>query len=62
VSGAGSVFGVAKVTEDIRSGAVSVPHGFSEPCVSDLISNEEGLDPLTGMTLQSGVPVVVRKS
>jgi anaerobic selenocysteine-containing dehydrogenase len=62
VSGAGSVFGVAKVTDDIRSGAVSVPHGFSEPCVSDLISNEEGLDPLTGMTLQSGVPVVVRKS
>ena len=61
MSGAGSIVGVAKVTDDIRSGAVSVPHGFSDPCVSDLISNE-GLDPLTGMTLQSGVPVVVRRS
>jgi hypothetical protein len=56
----GSVALTAKVTDDIRRGAVSIPHGFADPNVSALTTSVSGTDPLTGMVLQSGVPVTVR--
>jgi anaerobic selenocysteine-containing dehydrogenase len=49
----------ARVTDDIRRGAVSIPHGFPVPNVSALTTSVSATDPLTGMVLQSGVPVTV---
>jgi anaerobic selenocysteine-containing dehydrogenase len=59
-SGAGSLRGIARVTPDIRRGSVSVPHGYRNPNVGRLISNDDHIDPLTGMVLQSSLPVEVR--
>jgi len=56
-SPAGSVVGVARIAEGIRAGSVSVPHGFDAPYVGELVSDTERVDPLTGMVLQSGLPV-----
>jgi anaerobic selenocysteine-containing dehydrogenase len=55
----GEVTGTARLDVDIRRGAVSVPHGFGNPNVNYLTSAREGVDPLTGMVLQSGVPLTV---
>jgi hypothetical protein len=41
---------------------VSVPHGFREPTVGHLIASDLDIDPLTGTTLQSSVPVTVQPS
>jgi anaerobic selenocysteine-containing dehydrogenase len=46
---------------DIRRGAVSVPHGYSGANVGALTSGRAGVDPLTGMVLQSGVAVRMRR-
>jgi anaerobic selenocysteine-containing dehydrogenase len=54
----GSVRGTVRIGTDIRRGAVSVPHGFGEPNVSRLTSTTD-VDPLTGMVLQSGIPVTI---
>jgi anaerobic selenocysteine-containing dehydrogenase len=56
----GSLVGVAEVTDAIRPGAVSVPHGFEEPNVGRLTSAAADVDPLTGMVLQSGLAVELR--
>jgi anaerobic selenocysteine-containing dehydrogenase len=53
----GSVEGVVRVTDEVRPGAVSVPHGFGAPNVSHLTSAHDDIDPHTGMVLQSGVAV-----
>ena len=53
----GSVVGIAEITEAIRPGAVSVPHGFEEPNVGRLTSASTDVDLLSGMVLLSGVPV-----
>jgi anaerobic selenocysteine-containing dehydrogenase len=61
-SDTGELVCVASIDDGIARGAVSVPHGFDgsdKPNVSELISNTTNLDPLTGMVLQSGVPVSV---
>jgi anaerobic selenocysteine-containing dehydrogenase len=58
-SPAGSLTGTARVDPDIRRGAVSIPHGFLVPNVSRLTTGATGTDPLTGMVLQSGVPVTL---
>jgi anaerobic selenocysteine-containing dehydrogenase len=55
----GSLTGTARVDPDIRRGAVSIPHGFDAPNVSLLTTSRSGTDPLTGMVLQSGVPVTL---
>lgn len=55
----GAVSGRACVTDDIRRGALSVPHGFGDPNACALTSDTRDVDPLTGMALQSGVPVEV---
>ncbi|MBI3184395.1 MAG: molybdopterin-dependent oxidoreductase [Myxococcales bacterium] len=53
----GSLLGVALVDEDIRRGAVSIPHGHAGTNVQQLTSPREGIDPLTGMVLHVGVPL-----
>jgi anaerobic selenocysteine-containing dehydrogenase len=55
-SAVGSVTGRACVTEDILAGAVSIPHGWAEPCVNVLISDTD-VDLLSGMPRQGGTPV-----
>jgi anaerobic selenocysteine-containing dehydrogenase len=55
----GSLRATARLDENIRPGAISVPHGFGEPNVGRLTSPVEGVDPLTGMVLQSGIPVTI---
>jgi anaerobic selenocysteine-containing dehydrogenase len=55
----GSTQGIASVTDAVRTGAVSVPHGFGEPSVARLTTGAAELDPLTGMVLQSGLAVEV---
>ncbi len=59
-SEAGEVTGVARLEEGLRRGAVSVPHGFAAMNAAVLTSSSTGVDPLTGMVLQSGVPVTIR--
>lgn len=51
--------GIARVDDEIRRGAVSIPHSWGQPDVSQLTSTDEDVDPLTGMVLFSGVPVTV---
>ena len=58
----GAVHATATVTDELRRGAVSVPHGLGEPNVSHLTSAAADVDPLTGMVLQSGVAVTVTLS
>ena len=55
----GRLRGTAKVDDSIRRGAVAIPHGWSDPNVSALLSATDGVDPLTGMPTYSGVPVTL---
>ena len=48
--------GVVTVDDSIRRGAVAIPHGWSDPNVSALLSADENVDLLTGMPTYSGVP------
>jgi len=52
----GELSGVAKVDASIRRGAVSVPHGHAGANVN-LLTSKDDIDPVTGMTRYSGVPV-----
>jgi anaerobic selenocysteine-containing dehydrogenase len=52
----GEMSGVAKVDGSIRRGAVSVPHGHAGANVN-LLTSKDDIDPVTGMTRYSGVPV-----
>lgn len=61
VSAVGRLRITVAVDDEIRRGAVSVPHGFAAPNVSVLTSGRAGVDPLTGMVLQSGIPVSLRR-
>jgi anaerobic selenocysteine-containing dehydrogenase len=57
----GTITARAKVTADVVPGAVSVPHGLAAPNVSKLTGSRPGrVDPLTGMIVQSGLPVTVQ--
>jgi anaerobic selenocysteine-containing dehydrogenase len=58
----GSTHATAEVTETIRRGVVSVPHGWAGPNVNALTSDLEDCDPLTGMPRYSGFPVRVRNA
>ena len=53
----GRVEGTAAVSDEMREGAVSVPHGYGAPNVCELTSSSADVDPLTGMVLQSGIGV-----
>ncbi|MGD9795172.1 MAG: molybdopterin-dependent oxidoreductase, partial [Acidimicrobiia bacterium] len=58
-TGNGAVSALAKVTDDIRPGAVSLPHAWPDANVNVLLPSAD-LDPLTGMALLSGVAVQLR--
>jgi anaerobic selenocysteine-containing dehydrogenase len=59
-SNVGTIYGRAKVTEDIVPGAVSIPHGLLPQNVSVLTDSRPGTtDVLTGMIRQSGIPVTI---
>ncbi|GIU93373.1 MAG: oxidoreductase [Acidimicrobiia bacterium] len=52
----GTLRAIAVVSDSIRPGAVSLPHGYADPNVSALTSARQ-VDPLTGMVTQSGLTV-----
>lgn len=52
----GKLTGIARLDPSLRSGVVSVPHGHAGVNVNRLTSKDD-LDPATGMTRYSGVPV-----
>jgi anaerobic selenocysteine-containing dehydrogenase len=55
----GSCRAVVETTDTIRPGVVSIPHGFDEANVNLLTSTADA-DPMSGMTILSGLPVEVR--
>jgi anaerobic selenocysteine-containing dehydrogenase len=57
-SSVGSVDVTVRVHEGIGPGAIAVPHGYADSPANRLIAST-GLDPLTGMVLQSGLAVQV---
>lgn len=59
-SAAGSTDGRARFSVDIVPGAVAMSHGWNGPNACALTSIDDDLDPLTGMVLQSGVPITLR--
>ena len=58
-SSTGSTVAAVAVTDSIRPGVVSLPHGWSTPGVNCLTSATDTVDPLTGMPQLSGFPVTV---
>jgi anaerobic selenocysteine-containing dehydrogenase len=60
VTAAGSLRALATVTESIRSGAVSLGHGWADVNVNQLIACDD-LDPLTGMPRMSGTDVKIAR-
>ncbi len=50
-----------ELTDSLRRGVVSIPHGWATPNVNDLTSSTEELDPLTAMPRFSGFPVTLRR-
>jgi anaerobic selenocysteine-containing dehydrogenase len=54
----GHLVGTAKVDAAIRPGVVSVPHGHHGANVN-VLTDQDVLDPVTGMVRYSGVPVTV---
>jgi anaerobic selenocysteine-containing dehydrogenase len=53
----GSIEGVARLDDSIMRGALAITHGLGEPNVSELLSADEDVDPLTGMPTYCGVPI-----
>lgn len=51
-----------EVTAGIRSGVVSLPHGWDTPGVNRLTSAGEDVDALTGMPRFSGLAVTIERS
>jgi hypothetical protein len=45
---------------NLRDDCVTVTHGGRDPNVCALTDNDEGVDPLSGMVLQSGFDVSLR--
>jgi anaerobic selenocysteine-containing dehydrogenase len=59
----GELVALARVRADVVAGTVSVPHGLPGQNVSLLTASEAGqVDPLTGMVVQSGLPVTIEKA
>jgi len=57
----GSTTGPARVDATVARGAVAVAHGWATPNVCQLTSAQHGVDALTGMVQQSGVPVTITR-
>jgi anaerobic selenocysteine-containing dehydrogenase len=60
-SATGELVGTVRIDPQLRSGAVWIPHGWTDPNVGQLTSPEREIDPLTGMVLQSGLAVDVTR-
>jgi len=69
-SGFGSLEGIVEATEDLAPGVVALAHGWGDPSddrdirekgsnVQRLIPEDQRYDPVTGLALQSAVPVNV---
>jgi anaerobic selenocysteine-containing dehydrogenase len=58
-SAAGDLEAVACVSDEMRPGVVSLPHGFGRVNVNTLVLGRDDVDPLTGLAFQSGFPVDV---
>ena len=58
----GSMSAVVAVDVRLRVGVASVTHGRSDGGPGELTSSTEGVDPLTGMPLASGLAVSLRPS
>jgi anaerobic selenocysteine-containing dehydrogenase len=57
-SATGSIRAIARVTDAVTPGAVSIPHGLRDQNVSVLTTGAAGTtDPLSGMVTQSGFAV-----
>lgn len=52
----GELSGIARISDSIRCGAVSIPHGYPGVNVN-LLTDHTDIDPLTGMTRYTAVPV-----
>jgi anaerobic selenocysteine-containing dehydrogenase len=61
-SGDHDLIGIARVTDSILLGCVSVPHGFAEPNVNRLTRDGASFDPLTGMPSYAAVPVTIQSA
>lgn len=69
----GAVFGLAKVSADVRPGVISMAHAFGDfdtglaglrahgNSTNRLVDETTGYDPITGQSRQSAIPVTVRK-
>ena len=56
----GSIRAIARLTDDVAPGAVSIPHGLADQNVSVLTTGAVGTtDALSGMVRQSGFPVEI---
>jgi hypothetical protein len=49
------------VDGNMPPGSIGIPHGWASPDVGRLTSADSGIDPLTGMVLQSGLSVSVER-
>jgi len=57
----GSLDGPVTIDERLRRGAVWIPHGWNHLNVGDLTSDQSEIDPLTGMVVQTGLPVELER-
>ncbi len=55
----GSVSGELELNDAIPLGSVSIPHGFTDLNVGQLMSGTRNIDPLTGMVTLTAVPVTL---
>jgi anaerobic selenocysteine-containing dehydrogenase len=70
----GEVPAVVKASRDLRQGVVSMAHGYGDTdsnsnnvamqgsSTNRLVSDSDGYDPITGMSLQSAIPVAISAS
>jgi anaerobic selenocysteine-containing dehydrogenase len=58
-SGTRTMRAIARLTDDIVPGSVSMSHGTGNADVNTLTSAEDAVNRLTGMPLYSGIPVVL---
>jgi anaerobic selenocysteine-containing dehydrogenase len=68
----GSVVGVAARADDVKTGVVSMSHSWGSASgdlddvrghgvpTNRLVATDDGFDPITGMAVQSAIPVRVR--
>jgi len=56
-----SIVAVVAGAPELRRGVVSIAHGWTDAPTNRLVSTSDGHDPITGMPVQSAIPVTVTK-